>query len=275
MSAAEWEQATAWRFVTFQQKGSSRALSGKCMKKKSHVGGWIGAQEQEVPCVALQSNHFITLDVGLTVFFFPVFIEDETLCWSVHRFTCGFLDIYALQRPCWTVKGFYSVPSLPSSICFSWLSNKGCLCHSELPFPSRAQAHGGTCVVERTKGACRFLGTSWKELPGFEYFWNSGPLVGAKYSNVWPRIILKIWPRFCHLGVESKHYVCGSQQGRQTTLVRWIRGSRKIRCDGLKSFRHRQPACPWAVLPKPRGWGFWSRNRWLDGVNHMCPHLAM
>lgn len=190
----------------------------------------------------------------------------------MHWFTCTFLDVYPLKRACW-IKSFYSVPSLPSSIFLDW-SNKQCLCRSKLQIPSSVQACGGKCVVECMKGACRFFETSWKELPGFVYFWNSGPLVGVRYLNVWPGIPLKIWPRFCCLGVESERYICGSQLERKTTWVRWSRESRKITCDGLESCRHRQPACLCAGLPKPGGWGFGAET---DGWTRliMCLHLAM
>lgn len=64
--------------------------------------------------------------------------------------------------------------------------------------------------------------------------------MGAKYSNVWPGIPLKIWSRFCRLE-ESERYICGSQLGRQSTAVRCSREPRKIRSDGLEPLRGGQP----------------------------------
>lgn len=144
--------------------------------KKIHVGGWIGAQEQKVPCVALQSNHFITLDVALPVFFLPFSFKMRRCAEAcvVHRF----LDICALKRACW-IKYFYSVPSLPSSIWFSWLSNKQCSCHSELQIPSSVQARGGKRVVECRKGARRFFGNIMKGTARLWVFLKFRPTCGC------------------------------------------------------------------------------------------------
>lgn len=127
------------------------------------------------------------------------------------RFTCRFPDTCTLKREC-CIENFSFCT--PFQYLF-FLTNKQCSCHSELQIPSNIQARGGKRVVEQTKGVCRFLETPRRELPGFEYFQNSGPLVGAKHCNVWPGIPLKIWPRFCCLGGESELCICGSQLGGQ------------------------------------------------------------
>lgn len=67
-------------------------------------------------------------------------------------------------------------------------------------------------MVKRTKGVCRFLETACRELPGFEYFQNSGSLVGAKPCQA--RNSTEIWPRFFCLGGESEHCITLSWGGR-------------------------------------------------------------
>lgn len=183
--------------------------------------------------------------------------------WSMCRCTCRFPESRTLRRrENAGLRFFLLVAMPPSSICFSWLASSVCAtlsCRSHPAF----QARGGKRVLEHTEGVCRFLETSCRELPGFEYFQNSGPLVGDKHWNVWPGIPLKVWPRFCCLGGESERCVCGSQLGGQRPHQggeakgqgRW--GMMASSPAGTSS----QPS--WDVLPKPRSSGFWSRDRCL------------
>lgn len=91
--------------------------------------------------------------------------------------------------------------------------------------------------------------------------------MGAKYSNVWPGIPLKIWSRFCRLE-ESESYICGSQLGRQSTVVMWSREPRKIRSDGLEPLRGSQPA-------SKKGSQRLELSVLEQNTQGMCPHLVI
>lgn len=163
--------------------------------------------------------------------------------WSMCRLTCSFPESCTLKRECWIE--IFSFCTISSFQYLFFLTSKQCLCHSELQIPSNISGHvEGSVWRSAPRVCCRFLETPCRELPGFEYFQNPGPLVGAKHWNVWPGIPLKICPRFCCLGGESERCVCGSQLGGQRPRQggeakgqgRWVR------CDGLESCRHQQPA---------------------------------
>lgn len=235
--AAEWEQETSWCSITFQQKGSSRGLSGEWIKKKNprrwmiRCTGTKGAM-----CCSSEQSFYHSGCSTLCILPSHFHLRWDTV-WSMCRFTCRFPESCTLKRECWIERFLFCTIS-PFQYLF-FLTSKQCLCHSELQIPSNIS---GTWR-ERTKGVCRFLETSCRELPGFEYFQNSGPLVGAEHWNVWPGISIENLAQILLPGRRQwALQLWFPAGGAETTPRGWSRRSRKMRCDGLSSCRHQQPA---------------------------------
>lgn len=125
-------------------------------KRKAHVGGWLGAQEQKVPCFALQNNHFITLDAALSVFFLPILTEDETLCEACVGSRAGFLGV-APWRENAGLRFFSFCSSTPFQYLF-FLTNKQCLWHSELQIPSNISGTWREACGGARKGCVQVFG---------------------------------------------------------------------------------------------------------------------
>lgn len=112
--------------------------------------------------------------------------------WSVRRFTCRFPDSCTLKTECW-IEIFHSVLSLPSSICFSWLTNSVCATLSCGSHPKFRHVEGSVwwSAQRVCAGFWKLHAGSCQALSIFKIRAHSWVL-----SHVWPGIPLKSGPDF-------------------------------------------------------------------------------
>lgn len=180
--------------------------------------------------------------------------------WSMCRLTCSFPESCTLKRECW-IEIFSFCTISPFQYLF-FLTGKQCLCHSELQIPSNisgmwreacGRAHQG-CVAGFWKhhaGNCQALSIfkiqahSWvlsTEMSGQEFHWKSAPDFAAWEERASAASVVPSWGGRDHArGVKQK-----------VKEDEW--GMMALSPAGTSS----QPI--WDVLPKPRSWGFWSRD---------------